>query len=421
MTQQITKKWLDQWVEAINTDPGCANSGRAFTDAFTLEIGAHRYTFNVREGAVSEIIEDGGPLVRSRFTLSAADEVWHDLFLPEPPAMNHAIFAAIASGKMSFEGDIRLLFQQMTTFSMWIEVARRLNGPIELPPDPEWHDAWQAKGHYVNVTVDDCRHKVFYFEAGEGIPVLCQHTAGNENREWHHLLEDRELTKRYRFIAYDLPAHGKSDPPYDKDYFAEDHLLTSEWLTQFVVNFSAALALERPIFLGCSIGGVLALHLAERFPEKFRAVIGMAGAVPTYGFFHDWWINPEINIGMMEAGMVDAVIPPVVSRWDRQINRMMQSAHPRSMRNDLHFWGVDNADPERTKRIDPSKVPIYMYAGEYDFTCPPAHVEASAKAIGDGVHYETLEGFGHFPMSENYTRFRPILVRTLEDIAKRTQ
>ena len=52
--------------------------------------------------------------------------------------------------------------------------------------------------------MDGARHKVFYFEAGEGIPVICQHTAGNENRQWRHLLEDRELTKKYKVIAYDF-------------------------------------------------------------------------------------------------------------------------------------------------------------------------------------------------------------------------
>jgi hypothetical protein len=32
------------------------------------------------------------------------------------------------------------------------------------------------------------------------------------------------------------------------------------------------------------------------------------------------------------------------------------------------------------------------------------------------VHYEMLKGLGHFPMSENYELFRPVLVRTLEEI-----
>ena len=116
---------------------------------------------------------------------------------------------------------------------------------------------------------------------------------------------------------------------------------------------------------------------------------------------------------------MDAVTAPFMSRADRQMTRMIQGAHPRALRNDLHLWGVDNADPTRPARIDASKVLLYMYAGEYDFTCPPAHVEASARAIGN-VTYRTLSGLGHFPMSENYALFRPVLMETLADIARRS-
>lgn len=412
----IDRNWIDRWTAAINDDPACRNNGRGFSEPFTLAIGDARYTFHVHAGRVERVVENGGPLEPSTFTLSAAPEIWARLFAPQPEPMNHAIFAAIAMDNMQFEGNVRLLFQQMATLSLWIMAGRALNGTVEPPPDPDWHDEWQAVGRYTNVTIDGCRHKVFYFEAGEGIPVLCQHTAGNENRQWRHLLEDRELTKRFRFIAYDLPAHGKSDPPYDKDFFAEDQLLTSDWITRFVVGLADSLALDRPIFMGCSIGGVIALHLAERFPEKFRGLVAMAGAVPTYGFFHDWWIDPAVNTIMMEPGLMDAVMAPDLSRWDRQINRMIQGSHPRSLRNDLYFWGVENTEETRADRIDATKVPLYMFAGEYDFTCPPEHIEASAKRIGAGVHYEMLEGLGHFPMSECYPRFRPTLVRTLDEI-----
>jgi pimeloyl-ACP methyl ester carboxylesterase len=416
---QLDRPWIDRWVAAINSDEACANSGRQFDASFTLAFGDTRYTFHVRVGRVESIAVDGGPLEPSLFTLSADAATWEKLFDPNPPAMYHAIFAAIAVGNMQFEGDVRILFQQMTTFSHWITAARALQGETRVQPDPAEPDSYQAVGRFVNVELDGARHKVFYLEAGQGIPILCQHTAGNENRQYRHLLEDRELTKRYRIIAYDLPAHGKSDPPYGRDFFAEDHLLRSDWITRFVIGLADALELERPVFLGCSIGGVIATHLAEKYPDRFRGLIGLAGAIPTYGFFHDWWIDPGVNNLMLQAGLIDAVMAPGISRWDRQINRMVQSAHPKSMRNDLYLWGVENADPSRVDRIDASKVPMYLYAGEYDFTCPPAHVEASAKRIGPEVHYETIEGVGHFPMSEDYVKFQPILVKALADIEKK--
>lgn len=416
----LDRAWMDRWIDAINACPACANTGRGFDCEFTFAIGDQRYTFAVRNGRVESLLVNVGPLARSRFTLAADEATWAALLSPEPPAMGHAIFAAIASGAMQFEGDIRPVFQFMMPLSNWIDAARRLQGTPASAPEPAWQDDWQATGRYVNVTLDGVRHKVFYFEAGSGIPVLCQHTAGNENRQWRHLLEDRELTRRYRFIAYDLPAHGKSDPPAGRNFFTEDQPLTSDWVTRFVVALGEALQLDRPIFIGCSIGGVIALHLAERFPERFRALIALAGAVPTYGFFHDWWIDPAVNVNQMVGGMMDAVMAPGLSASDREIGRIIQSSHPRTLRNDLYLWGVDNSDEARASRIDATKVPLYLYAGEYDFTCPPAHVEACARRIGAGVHYETLKGLGHFPMSENYTLFRPVLLRTLADIEART-
>ena len=415
---QLDRVWLDRWITAINNDLACANTGRQLNASFTFAIGNVRYTFHVNAGHVESVVENGGPLEPSSFTLIADTATWEKLFDPNPPAMYHAIFAAIAIGHMQFEGDVRVLFQQMTTFSYWITTARALQGETQVKADPEWPDAYQAVGKFVNIELDGARHKVFYLEAGEGIPILCQHTAGNENRQYRHLLEDRELTKKYRIIAYDLPAHGKSDPPNGRDFFAEDQLLRSDWITRFVVAMADVLDLDRPVFLGCSIGGVVATHLAERFPHRFRGLIGLAGAIPTYGFFHDWWIDPGVNNLMLMAGLIDAVMAPGISNWDRQINRMVQSAHPKSMRNDLYFWGVENADAARADRIDASKVPLYLYAGEYDFTCPPEHVKASARRIGPEVHYETIKGVGHFPMSEDYTIFQPVLMKTLTEIEK---
>ena len=412
----IDNAWIKRWVAAINADAACQYNGRKFDGAIALQVGENRCALKIHQGKIEQVVEGATILEPSSFTLSAEADVWGKLFAPNPEPMYHALFAAIGMGNMQIEGDLRPLFQQMTTLSEWLRVGRQLNGEPVVAPDPEWPEDFQAVGRYKTIEVNGLKHKVFYFEAGEGIPVLCQHTAGNENRQWRHLLEDRELTKKYRFIAYDLPAHGKSDPPYQGGFHQQDLLLTSDWVTQFVVNFADALALDKPIFIGCSIGGVIACHLAEKYPERFRGLIGLAGTTPTYGFFHDWWIDPAVNLPMMLPGLVDAVMAPGISSHDREISRMCQSGHPQSMRSDLYFWGEENSDPARPARIDGDKVPLYLYAGEYDFTCPPEWVEQTVKQMRGNVHFATLKGLGHFPMSEDYSLFRPTLVKTLREI-----
>ena len=409
-------RFLEKWIEAINNDKGCQLNGRGFNESITFQMGESRRTLKIIDGKISEIIVDGGPLTKSSLTISAPEDVWVKLLNPKPPALYNDFFALIAIGDMKFEGDIKIVFQQWFTLSNWVRAGREMDSQLVTAQEPAFLDDWQAIGKYTNVTVEGARHKVFYFEAGEGIPVICQHTAGNENRQWRHLLEDRELTKKYKIIAYDLPSHGKSDPSCDKDLYSEDQLLRSSWVTDFVINFIKSLNIkEKPIFIGCSIGAVIGLHLAAKFPSNFRGIISLAGTTPTYGFFHDWWIDPNINMQMNMPGLMDSVMAPDISKTDRQINRTIQSSSPRVIRNDLHLWGVDNSEEDIAASIDGSQLPVFVYAGEYDFTCPPAHVEQSVKRI-KGAKYKTLEGLGHFPMSECYERFRPTLLETLEQI-----
>lgn len=114
-----------------------------------------------------------------------------------------------------------------------------------------------VKGQYVYVEVDGIEHKVYFEENGQGIPLVCQHTAGADSRQWRDLLEDSNITQNFRVIAYDLPRHGKSDPPHGVEWWKEEYKLTTDFYLQFVFNFCEALELENPIFMGSSFGGHL--------------------------------------------------------------------------------------------------------------------------------------------------------------------
>jgi pimeloyl-ACP methyl ester carboxylesterase len=150
-------------------------------------------------------------------------------------------------------------------------------------------------GHYVTTTVDDSEYRIFYLENGSGKPLVCQHTAGCHNHQWRYLLEDEEITRDYRVIAYDLPRHGKSDPPTNKDWWKEEYRLTTEHFTSTIVAFCDALELEQPIFMGSSFGGNVALQLALHYPDRFGGVIAVEGADYSPGFYLDWWQHPHAN------------------------------------------------------------------------------------------------------------------------------
>src|SRR2546421_424798 len=80
-------------------------------------------------------------------------------------------------------------------------------------------------GRYVYVTVDGVEYRVYFEESGRGIPIVLQHTAGADGRQWRHLLEDPWITERFRLVAHDLPFHGKSLPPPGVEWWKREYTL----------------------------------------------------------------------------------------------------------------------------------------------------------------------------------------------------
>ena len=130
-----------------------------------------------------------------------------------------------------------------------------------------------AIGRYLHLDLLGRPHRLYVEEAGQGIPLLCLHTAGSDGRQYRGLLNDARITKNYRVIVFDMPWHGKSSPPVGWEN--EEYKLTSRDYVRMILEVSAALELDKPVVMGCSIGGRIVLHLAHEHPEKFRAIVGL--------------------------------------------------------------------------------------------------------------------------------------------------
>jgi pimeloyl-ACP methyl ester carboxylesterase len=151
-----------------------------------------------------------------------------------------------------------------------------------------------AVGRYVHLDLGGIAHRVYFEESGSGIPLLLQHTAGADGRQWRHVLEDSELRTQFRLIAYDLPYHGKSVPPTNRRV-GRRVSVDAAILMSVPITLSHALGLERPVYMGSSIGGHLAIDLAIEHPNEFRAVVGLEASAQTPGGFVDEFYHPAIS------------------------------------------------------------------------------------------------------------------------------
>ena len=80
-------------------------------------------------------------------------------------------------------------------------------------------------------------------------------------------------------IAFDLPFHGKSLPPHGEKWWAKEYNMTKRLMMDFPNTLAEALELHRPVYMGSSMGGHLAVDLASNYPEKYRATIAVEGAL----------------------------------------------------------------------------------------------------------------------------------------------
>lgn len=278
-------------------------------------------------------------------------------------------------------------------------------------PDPHFD---HAIGRYVHLDLAGVSHRVCFEESGRGIPLLLQHTAGADGRQWRHVLEDDALRDRFRMIAYDLPYHGKSVPPTAKRWWTQEYRLTRDFLMSVPTTLARTLGLERPVYMGSSIGGHLAIDLALHYPGFFRAVVGLEASAFTPGGYLDEFFHPEISNDFKAHVMYGLMAPTSPEALRHETLWVYSQGAPAVFKGDLYYYSIDHDVRESAHRIDTSKTSVDILNGEYDWSGTPALGEALARLI-PGARYQTMEGLGHFPMSENPEAFlgyvRPVLAR----------
>ncbi|MEE3849667.1 alpha/beta hydrolase [Gordonia sp. LSe1-13] len=365
--------------------------------------------------------------------LSGTEESWEKTLSAVPPPY-HVNVLSFSSGVVVKGEVVDTVGPFAPAILRFGQLLRELHSgpPVSEPVDSgdPWPETDNAVGRYVRVKVHGVTYRVYYEEAGHGsIPLLLQATAGTDSRQWRNVLANPELQKRFRMIAFDLPYHGKSLPPADGfPWWESEYAVSKEDLMDRVVAISDAIGLDRPIFMGCSVGGQLATDLAAHHGSKFRALVSINGwyessaltSIRNY-LFHHPRIWPEY-FGAFVMAATSPVAPEVLRRETYWI---YSSGGPGVYRGDNDYMSLGHDLREDGHLIDTTVSPLWVLAGEYDPTAREG-VQGGARAIADnidGAHYRVLEGLGHFMMSDDPVGFcaqiTPILDEVVADLSAR--
>lgn len=273
-------------------------------------------------------------------------------------------------------------------------------------------------GRYLHLDIGGRAHRIYFESSGEGVALVCLHTAGAHSSQFRHLMCDPAVTDHFRVLAFDLPWHGKSTPP--PGWQDEEYRLTSDFYADAIVAFCRELALERPVVMGCSMGGRVVVRLASEYPQSLRAVIGLEGSDhPAPWYDSSWLERAEFSRGDFCAALVSGLVAPHSPKeygWET-LWHYYQSG-PEVFKGDMHFYRTDSQFRDRSPDIDTSACPVYLLTGEYDYSCTPESTRATAARI-PGAKVTIMPRIGHFPMSENPLLFREHLLPVLDEIRAR--
>ncbi|MBB6123617.1 alpha/beta fold hydrolase [Sphingobium subterraneum] len=381
--------WTSVRCEALHAILNASREWQATTQFFSASIrlsdGASSVLLTLRNGTLLTRAADPQPV---DVTISGPLTDWERV-------ASHRLdwFQALTPGhgSMTMEGDPVFVMRNVKIFWLLFEATAKSGGAPEpqryspAPPPP----SRARTGRYVDVDGLD----IFYEEAGRGPAILCIHAASQDSLMYRHVLAD--LSDHFRVIAVDAPGHGKSVMPESgplPDLTA--HAVFNERLIE-------RLGLERPVIIGCSMGGNLVLELAARRPGRYAAVISCEGADYTPGlddFVLDMlMVNGHQMLECYSQSLTGKRTPPDRAR---EVIWQLCRSTPAVMRTDLGGYAGFDKRAAMAAIADPT----LLIRGSDDWLVTQEQVEATAGRIA-GSEVALLDGTGHYPMIENPVEF----------------
>lgn len=428
MTSELTP---ERFAASIEGDRELSYRLRGFEGRLRVSVHPTAFDIVVNDGRPQVVAADGSPvslaltIPKGVLTLAAST--------PVPPGYESLSAARFHGAEIT--GDlVSAQAPFMGALSRLYNLIRRSRGaPEEVPlhpKEPLFAATDTAVGRYAHVEVHGVHHRIFYEEAGTGRQVLLlQHTAGADGRQWRHQLADPEFQRRFHMIAPDLPYHGRSLPPVGDDWWTHDFKPTKHWFMDVILELMDKLEVRAPIFLGCSVGGQLALDLATYHPERFAAIVALNGTLdnPVAGDasidqFNDLCRDNRVSTELYGTTSLDSTSPLGPEPFRRELYWLYRSNFPGIYAGDNDYFLHDHDLLANDRVLDASKVILYALAGEFDaLAVDPKHGSPAVARHFPGVEYRALPQLGHFAPVDDPLRLRVALLPILDEVMDRVR
>ena len=224
--------------------------------------------------------------------------------------------------------------------------------------------------------------------------VVFIHGAENDHSVW--ALQSRYLAHHGRAVlAVDLPGHGRSHG---------EPLQSIAALADWVAAVLAAVGVEKAALVGHSMGSLIAMECAARYPERISklALVGTAFPMKVSAELLTATRDDESAAQTMvnlwsHSGLAHYPGSPGPGFWVQGVNhRLMQRQKPGVMHAD---FAACNAYANGLLACGLIKCPVLVVIGKRDIMTPARFTKEIIQALADKRVVE-IEGAGHAIMAE---------------------
>lgn len=240
----------------------------------------------------------------------------------------------------------------------------------------------------------------------EGHPVVFANSLGTDLRLWDQVLP--LLPKGLKYIRYDKRGHGLSEltpSPYSMGALVRD-----------VERLMDHLQVKDALFVGLSIGGMIAQGLAVKRMDLVRAMV-LSNTGAKIGQPAMW----DERIAAVRAGGIEALADAIMERWFSAPFRKTEEFHAwRNMlvRQPAEGYVGCSAAISGTDFYTPTsglRLPTLGIAGSDDGSTPPDLVRETVDLI-PGSQFHLIRKAGHLPCVEQPEEYAAVLTKFMQDV-----
>lgn len=230
-----------------------------------------------------------------------------------------------------------------------------------------------------------------WFEVGRGRPLILIHGLADDHRAWRKPLP--QLILNHRVILYDLRGHGGTSLGRGEGTLAQ--------LAGDLLSLMDALAIDRAVLAGFSLGGTVAMRVAIERPERVQALALVATSSRVGSAAAEWYRtrgemaaggDPELRATLDQDAADVYRNAPLEVEMGRMIRRQ-STADPSGYANACRAMEKLHSHP-----LDPDlgriAAPTLVVSADRDQHCPPRAGEIISAAV-PGSRHEVIDGCGH--------------------------